>query len=213
MARGYAITLPVGWHRLSLSDDDQAVVRSAEHRFLTRDDDSARSALARHRFRETVTRLVARARATGVVDLFVHAGPSRTGIGPMSLAVSVVAGTGLDTEDRLVDDDDPVAPRFVRVSLPAGPALRRARREAVPLADVVDDVIAVGDPEACASDADAARRRGQGHETDSASLDHLIALPDSAGACLMLSFRAIGGPHVEAELHHADSIVRTLRWT
>ena len=210
---GYSLALPRGWHRLTLRDDDDAVVRTAEHRFMTRDDDSARSALARHRFREMVTRLVSRARATGVVDLFVHSGPTRSGIGPMSLAVTVLAAPGLDDESLLRGALDGSGPALAPVDLPAGPALRIARCGTVPLGDVVDDIVAVVGPGLSEADREAALGEARGHAQDSASIDYLVAVPDEPGVRLMISFRAIGGRYVDAEVAHADSIVRTLRWT
>ncbi|TWX38585.1 hypothetical protein ES689_08140 [Frigoribacterium sp. ACAM 257] len=210
---GYSLALPLGWHRLEVGDDDATVVRTAERRFLARDDDSARSALARHRFRETVTHLVGRARATGVVDLFVHSGPTRTGIGPMSLAVSVLAAPGLDDEALLRAGVDGSGPALVRVDLPVGQALRGARCETVPLGDVVDDIVAVAGPDVSVADRETALGEARGHRCDSASVEYLVAVPGELGVRLVISFRAIGGRHVDAEAAHADSIVRTLRWT
>ena len=210
---GYSLALPLGWHRLTLGGDDTTVARAAERRFWARDDDSARSALARHRFRETVTRLVTRARASGVVDLFVHSGSTRTGIGPMSLAVSVLAAPGLGDEALLRAAEDGSGPAMVRMDLPAGRALRTALCQTVPLSDVVDDIVAVAGPHLSVTDPESALGEVRGHRYDSASSDYLVAVPDEPDVRLVISFRAIGGRYVEAEAAHADSIVRTLRWT
>lgn len=213
MTVSYSLTLPRGWHRFSPEGDFDEQVHRLGCQITAADRDTAAAVLSRRRFGTAMDRVRETARQAGALDLFAFVGPSRTGLGPMSLVTSVVH-LGACVADAL--EGPPTvgaAGSMTTLETAGGPCLRVLARASTDvgtwwraLAGHLDDLDPGRDDIALSTEDD---RR----VLSTADVGYAIDIPGHQGSQLMLSFSTMGGPFVGAQIDHGDSIARTLRWT
>lgn len=178
------------------------------------------SGLAARRRRELAQMLATRCAAAferGAFELFLFCGPSRTGILPMTLAVSLVhTGTTLSCDEIERTLRDAVSTHtgarltFEWRSMPAGDVARRLVRKEVTHGQwrsEVEDTLAQFGRTAAPSPAS-----GDLPDVTTAQITFAVRVPQSTETVMLLIFDAFGPSPIGPYLAHADRIVETLEW-
>lgn len=178
------------------------------------------SGLAARRRRELAQMLATRCAAAferGAFELFLFCGPSRTGILPMTLAVSLVhTGTTLSCDEIERTLRDAVSTHtgarltFEWRSMPAGDVARRLVRKEVTHGQwrsEVEDTLAQFGRTAAPSPAS-----GDLPDVTTAQITFAVRVPQSTETVMLLIFDTFGPSPIGPYLAHADRIVETLEW-